>query len=286
MPPDADAVERSGARVASWRARLALRFAHDGERSWLAERRHEGPLVVQKALYPEGPAVCQAIVVHPPGGIANGDALDLAIAADERAHAQLTTPGAAKWYRCARGGASQTMRIDAKAGAVVEWLPQGTIVFDGARASLATRVDLAGDATFIGWEIVCLGRVAAGERFASGGFAQRTDVYRERALIWSERMRLEASSRLLQSRAGLNAKPVFGTFVAFTRNIDDRMLEVARRTLACDGDGVVSRLPGVLVGRFVGASSEGAFRYFVALWEALRPLIVGRSAVAPRIWST
>jgi urease accessory protein len=286
MSPGVDVVDRSSARSSSWRAHLALRFAHDGTRTWLAERRHEGPLVVQKPLYPEGRDVCHAIVVHPPGGMANGDELDIAIDAGDRAHAQLTTPGAAKWYRCAHAPARQALHVRAAAGAIVEWLPQGTIVFDGALAWLTTRIDLAADAIFIGWDIACLGRTAAGERFASGTYRQSTEIHRDGALIWSERMNLRAGARMMESAVGLNGNPVFGTFVACVPQVGDETLELARRVHTDAGDGVVTRLPGVLLARFVGARSEHAMVYFVALWSAVRPRLVGRAAVQPRIWQT
>ena len=67
------------AEVGSWKAQLARRFASENGRTVLAERSQEGPLVVQKMLYPEGPGVCHAIVVHPPGGIAGGDELSLEV---------------------------------------------------------------------------------------------------------------------------------------------------------------------------------------------------------------
>jgi len=101
----------------------------------LAARRHSGPLRVQKALYPEGPGVCQVVVVHPPGGIVGGDSLTIEVAAGRRAHAQLTTPGAAKWYRSAGAVARSDTMLQVAAGALVEWLPQETMLFDGARAS-------------------------------------------------------------------------------------------------------------------------------------------------------
>src|SRR5262245_11582405 len=111
----------------SWRAELALSFEHRAGRTVLAARRHTGPLVVQKPLYPEGAGVCHAIVVHPPAGIAGGDELEISADAAPRAHALLTTPGAGRWYRSAGPWARQALAFEVGDGACVEWLPQETI---------------------------------------------------------------------------------------------------------------------------------------------------------------
>jgi urease accessory protein len=119
-------------------------------------------------LYPEGDAVCQAIVLHPPSGIAGGDHLAISAEVGAGAHAQLTTPGAGKWYRSGGAEASQCIELSVAEGAMLEWLPQETIVFDGAQARMETRVSLAADSNYIGWDILCLGRAASGERFEHG----------------------------------------------------------------------------------------------------------------------
>jgi urease accessory protein len=152
--------------AASWKAELSLGFERMDGRTVLARRRHDGPLVVQKALYPEGGDVCHAIVVHPPAGVAGGDELVLDVQTGKAAFAQLTTPGAGKWYRSAGPWASQKLAFDVEGA--LEWLPLETIVYDGALADLSTEVRLAGDARYLGWEILCLGRTGAGERFTRG----------------------------------------------------------------------------------------------------------------------
>ena len=52
------------------------------------------------------------------------------------------------------------------------------------------------------------------------------------------------------------------------------------------GESGVTLLPGVLLARYIGDSSEAAKRYFVELWRRLRPALAGREAVEPRIWRT
>jgi urease accessory protein len=269
-----------------WRARLALGFTYDHGRSRLTRREHEGPLVVQRPLYPEGDGVCQCIVVHPPGGIAGGDRLALTVDVAQRAHAQLTTPGAAKWYRSGGNLATQQLVFRVAEGAMLEWLPQGTIVFDGAQAASTLRIELERDAGYFGWEVVCLGRTASAERFRQGEWRQCVDILRDNALVWSERMLLHGDGPLLFSRAGLNGAPVFGTFVAMTANFDDSLLAACRELAPARGEGAVTRLPGALVARYRGDASEAAHDYFATLWTTLRPHVAGRAAVRPRIWGT
>ena len=268
-----------------WRAELRLRFERSGPRTVLAERVHAGPLRVQKSLYAEGHGVCQNIIVHPPGGIVGGDALVIEGGAGPAAHAQLTTPGAAKWYRSAGEAATQHLVLRAAEGAVIEWLPRETIVYDGAIAELDTLVELAGDAVFIGWDIVCLGRTASGERFRQGSLRQRLSISRDGAAAYVERARVDGGGPLSSSPVGLNGAPVFGTFIAAAPQIADTLLDACRNVVTV-GEGAVTRLPGVLLARYRGASVGAAHAYFERLWRLARPQLAGREAVPPRIWNT
>ena len=172
---------------ARWEARLRLGYARLDGRTTLVERKHHGPLYVQKPFYPEGPATCHTILVHPPGGIAGGDELTSELALGEGSHVLATTPGAAKWYRCPDRPASQSLRFELAAGALLEWLPQETIIFNAARARLTTRIALAEGAAFLGWEIVCLGRAASGEKFIHGRLELDTRVDIAGKPQWIER---------------------------------------------------------------------------------------------------
>jgi urease accessory protein len=280
MPPD-DAIHSR-----RWRASLALEFERRGERSALASRIHDGPLVVQKPLYPEGDEVCHAIVVHPPAGIAGGDELAITVRAHRGAHALLTTPGAGKWYRSAGPWARQHVTIDVSQAGLVEWLPQETIVYDGACADIRWEAHLAADARLIAWDIVCLGRTGSGERFDKGQCRIETRVVRDGRLAWLERGRIEPGSAVASSPAGLDGAPVLGTMIAAAPAIDDTCLAACREVAPRGGQSAVTRLPGLIVARHRGNSTEAARMYFVELWKRLRPPIAGRKAVEPRIWRT
>jgi urease accessory protein len=242
---------------------------------------------VQKPLYPEGDAVCHSIIVHPPGGIAGGDALTLEVRLREGSAALLTTPGAGKWYGSTGPKASLAQHFDIGRGAVLEWLPQPAIVFDAARAETRTEVRLHEEALYMGWEMTCMGRTASGERFNSGELRQRTEVWQQGRRLWCEYARLAGGDPMLESNAGLAGSTVSATLIAAGKSIESDLLVRCRSVAPEAGEqSGITVLPRVLLARYLGHSSEAAMHYFIALWALLRPALAGRSAVPPRIWAT
>lgn len=274
----------------AWHAELHLGFARCAAATRLVDNRHRGPLRVQKAFHPEGEEVCQVIVLHPPSGIAGGDDLRIAATLAAGAHAQLTTPGAGKWYRSAGASAAQRIEFTVGAGATLEWLPQETIVFDGARARMQTRVALAADAGFVGWDILCLGRAAAGERFRHGRIDLAYRIERAGEPLWLERGSFAGDDAMLASACGWAGRSVCGTLLACFPGLPGQaaeLLAACRATAPADGAAhALTAPPGVLIARYLGDSSEAARHWFAALWAILRPAYCGRPALPPRIWKT
>ncbi|WP_417661711.1 urease accessory protein UreD [Pseudomonas sp.] len=271
----------------SWHAELELGYARDADTTRPVMRRHKGPLRVQKHLYAEGPQVCQHIIVHPPGGIAGGDRLDIDVNLGENAWAQLTSPGAAKWYRAA-GPAYQQLNIRVKAGATLEWLPQETIVYSAAQAELVSNIELIGDGQLLYWDIVALGRPASGERFDLGHFQAELNIRRDGELLWHERQRVIGGDGLLDSPIGLDGYPVFATLL-LSADIAPELLEQCRELAANNKlqlRGDLSQLPGMLVARCLAREALHARAWLIQLWQLLRPAVLGREAVPPRIWNT
>lgn len=269
-----------------WRADLRLGFERRGPRTVLARRAHQGPLMVQRALYPEGEAVCHAIVLHPPAGIAGGDRLAVTVQVGAGAHALLTTPGAGKWYRSAGARAALTQRIEVADGGTCEWLPQESLVFDGALGDLATEVVLQGDACFIGAEMLCFGRTASGERFDRGELTMRTRIVRDGRPLWLERGRIEGGGALLGSPVGLAGQPVSASLVLASPRCDEALLQAWRELVPTVGEGAVTLLPGLLVARWLGPACEPGREWCARLWAVARPLVAGRAMQIPRIWNT
>jgi urease accessory protein len=268
---------------AAWQASLRLRFARDGDTTRLVERMHAGPLRVQKPLYPEGAAICHAIVVHPPGGVVGGDELRIDAALGEGAHALLTTPGAAKWYRANGKVSRQRVQLSAGAGAAVEWLPQETIFFEGAHVELEHTVELAANARYIGSEILCFGRRASGERFGTGLIAQRTSIRRGGKLLWWEQGRLDGGSTAMASPMVLAGASVCATLVGVGTPLPGSLLAAIR---ALDARLAASQVKSVFVARLLCDDSEAARHIVTRAWQLLRPHLIGCAAPVPRIWNT
>ena len=267
-----------------WQAHLALEFTSREAVTVLSGNRHTGPLRVQRPLYPEG-GVCHACLLHPPGGVVGGDRLRLEVEVKNDGTALITTPGATKFYRSGGARASQESLLSVEKNAWLEWLPQESIVYPDADARIATRVNLAEGAGFMGWEVACIGLPACGRPFTAGRLETRLEIQRGDRPIFKDRL-VVAGEADLRRPAGLRGCSVNATFVATGGRPE--MLAPLREILQGDE----TRLTGItlmgdlLVARYLGDASAEAKRLLQEIWTWLRPHLNGRKACPPRIWET
>lgn len=280
---------------ASWSARLDLGFEQPGpgrhvggagqRPGTLLRHRHEGPLRIQKALYPEGVSPCHAIIVHPPGGIAGGDRLDIRIDSGPGSHGLVTTPSAQKWYGSARGNpAGQQVQVGLEGA--LEWLPQETIVFNRAEVRSDIVVRAGRDASMIGWDHLIFGRRASGETFAQGSFRQSLRIELDHRTVWHDRLVLQGDDALFDSPVGLRGHHAFATLWALLR-ADARWSEPLIEALRQGAPGIAWTVlhERLLVGRVLAPPLE-LKPLMVRAWGFLRPHVIGIPAVAPRLWAT
>lgn len=284
--------------TAGWSATLNLRFqprdVNNAQRTVMTERNHFGPLRILKPLYPEGDAICHAVIVHPPGGIVAGDSLAVDLRVDVGAHALATTPGTQKWYRSTGAAAAAITRLHVADDACLEWMPQETMVFDGARAQQTLDITLAPQARFFGWEILCLGRTTRGERFNNGAFRQSVRLERSYrgAPLWRESLVLLGNDPLMDSKLGFRNFPVAATAWIALPDVESGMLTAdvltAVRVELGDAPLAAASSPeaGLVVIKAIGDAPEAVRNLLIAVWKKIRLQVFSREAILPRIWST
>jgi len=269
----------------AWQAELQLGFVQRHQKTVLAHRQRQGPLTVQRPFYPEQ-AICHTYLLHPPGGIVGGDQLSIRINTDTDAHALLTTPGANKFYRSAGAWADQQQFFTVN-NSILEWLPQENIFFPAAKAKLHTHIQLSSHAKYIGWEINCLGRPTIGETFNQGQLEWLTHLQRAQTPLLIDRFKL--TNQQLNNAASLRGHAVFATLLATPSTptaLASSQQYCADYNSTRTGFAGVSVMNDVLIVRYLGNSTAQAQRLFRQIWQAIRPNIIGKEAVPPRIWQT
>ena len=271
-----------------WAARLQFGLTRKHDMTVVSRLHHEGPLVLQRPFYPEPDGTCHVYVLHPPGGVVGGDSLDVAVTCDAGASALITTPAANKFYRSNGLTATQDHVFTVQEGACLEWLPQETILFDGARVHSGTKVHLGDRASYLGWEIVSFGRPACEEIFDTGRFKQSLEIWSGAEPLFIDRIILQDCAEVLNAAWGLRKMPVMGLMVVSNRDVD--ILDVAqgriRNMIEDTSCSSVSVTGSVLVCRCLGSSSMAIRDQFIEIWKAIRPVTLGKASCEPRIWAT
>lgn len=284
QPTNADAFR-------SWQGSLELEFADREAKTILSRSLVQAPLKVQRPFYPEGNAVCHSVMLHTAGGIVGGDHLSIFAQLQPQTHVLLTSAAATKVYRTNGTAAQQLTQLQVASGASLEWLPQETIVFDGALYHQQLKVNLTSGATWLGWDITRLGRTARGERFTSGEWHSHIEVWQDNRLIWVDPQWVLGGSDMIDSSHGLAGCPVIGSLAFVGQEVAKELVEKARLqwetvpTSLTSAQIGVTRLPLGLLCRYRGHSTGAARQWFISVWQLLRQEYLGRSVCIPRVWT-
>ena len=219
-----------------------------------------------------------AVFVNTAGGIAGGDRFDIDIETGEGSAVVVTTAAAEKVYRAQGPAAELNIALKAAEGSHLAWLPQETILFDGARVSRRIDIDLAEGASLLLCEIVVLGRSAMGERMRHGEFVDRWRMRRGSRLVFAETVRLDGDiGEKLTSPAVAKAGVAIGTALIVPG--DEALVERIRELSESFGAEVgISSWNGFAMARFCAQDA--------ARLRADMMAVLGRASgsALPRLW--
>jgi urease accessory protein len=264
-------------------------FAQSGGRSRLAHLYQRDPL---RVLFPT-PAVGDsplAVIVTTSGGLVAGDRLEVAVRIGAGAAAHVTASAAEKIYRST--GRTTTIRqtLSLEAGAVLEFLPPETILFDGARLERKTVVKLEPGGVFLGGDIVVFGRRARGERFTRGYLRELWEVWRHGKLTWGDALNLDDDvSRIIQDSACFDGAAAFATMIVSLPRRDSRgFLESARAfqsaTPTIGLRAGVTAIEGLMIARWLAMDAADLRHAYTRFACYLRSAVLGLPPLLPRLW--
>ena len=299
MPSPAPAA--MDAPFSPWHGQARLRFERQEGGATSLQGGATAPLKLQRASRGDD-GRCELPLLHTAGGLVGGDRLSITATLAPGSRALLTSVAAQKVYgsvgrlRRAPAGAwaEQHLHLRLEAGADLEWLPQELVLFADGLFHQQARVELAPGASWLGVEVVRLGRTAAGEGLGAGRWRSDLEIRRRdaggAAARWELVDRLELGGEGLSGEHGMGGEPVFGSLVwVAPEPLAPAALEALLAAARSDRSGLVGAmacgaLEQGLVARYRGPSSQAARLWFRRLWGRIRAQRGLSAPASPRVW--
>ena len=264
---------------------LNLEFSSLGGKTRLLSSYCTAPLKVQRPFYPEGDAVAHLVVLHTAGGIVGGDQLNSDIQLSPHSRALITSASAGKVYRSLGAISQQKIICRVAAGACLEWLPQETIIFNGAIWQQQMQIELEEGSVVLMWDINRYGRTASGEKFLTGNSTSSVQVSQNSRLLWLDRQKIIGDEKFINSLNGLAGQSVTGTLALVGLEIPAEIWQRIRAYQpAHRGEFGYTPLARGILFRYRGHSSQEARYLFTGIWSILRPFYLGLEPCKMRIW--
>jgi urease accessory protein len=237
-----------------------------------------------KARFPRSHADgwAELITVNSSGGIAAGDRLSARFAVAPGARVTISAPAAERFYRARPGEAPAEVetRVEISPDAAVEWLPQGSIAYDGAAVSRRLDVEIAAGGSFLAAEMLVFGRALMGESVRRLRWRDRLAIGRDGSPLLRDAIRIEGDAGSLLSRrsvAGVAGDMrAVATLVYAAADAEVRLPDLRQALEAAEAG--ASAENGLLVARILAPSGAALRR---AVESALFSL---RGRPLPRVW--
>ncbi len=274
---DADSVSDDQLQRSHGAARLA--FANRNNRNSIVERYASAPVRILTPSVQGG--IPEAVLANTSGGIAGGDTSHVDILVAQNAQALVTGQAAEKIYRSIDMPASIRTVIKIEDGSTLEYLPQESILFDGAKLNRAVNISLGARSCLLLSEMFVLGRWAMNEDFTRGIFLDRWSIDVAGQPIWREGLRVEGGLSSLSSSLGFaNARALATIFYAGANAAE--VLGLARDVIGPMGGATIVR--GMLVVRMLGNEAGMLKQQLGEIISIIRAAALGRPAEVPRVW--
>jgi urease accessory protein len=231
----------------------------------------------------------EAVLINLAGGITGGDRFRQVLHLAAGAHALVTNQAAEKIYKASVGATPALVRneVRAEAHAIAEWLPQETIVFDGARLERRFEATLAESARLIAAEAMVFGRTAMGETVRQGYLRDHWRVRLGGRLVFADGLCLDGPIQTLLDRPAIARGNRALASVLYVGADAADLLEPAREVVAdhtAPGRlAAVSRLGPVLLARFIAADG-GLLRMMISGYIEQLRAAAGLAGGLPKLW--
>jgi urease accessory protein len=270
-----------------WLGIVKLDYKKKGQKTLVNSAYSQAPLKIQRPFYPEGETICHSVLLHTAGGMVGGDRLSQTINLQPETHSLITTTAASKIYRSQGEKATQEINIKIDSKACLEFLPQETIIFNGAIYHQKLKVELAPNASWLNWEITRFGRTARGEKFIQGDWRSLTEIWQNQKLLWCDRQWLPGNPEIEKSLNGLAGSPVFATLTWVGQPISSDIITTMRQlwqTQNTQAEIGITQIDQILLCRYRGHSTQEAKNWFFGIWQLIRSHSLGRNAIKSRFW--
>lgn len=272
-------------RRAAVRGEAALSVRAEAGVTRLVDLHQRDPLSLRLPQPARGD-IFEASLITTSGGIVGGDSLEIAVTAGAYTQLRVYPQAAEKVYRSTGAGSSINVSLSAAAGAWLEWLPQETILFDGARLRRKTTLTVEPGSRVLAGEFLVFGRSASGETLSQGLIRDAWQLRAGKRLIWADALHMEGDFRRpLASIACLGGMTAFASAI-FHAEDAAAQLEPLRALLPEDSPGsqqALTAVNGVIVGRFLG-EARAVRQAYGAFWAAARACLAGLPPALPRLW--